>query len=87
MVTEKRDDRGRLTFDKSTGLQKLRPLHNHKDANREEAVNSGLFSFRSPLQLGTDDQSIAAMFIKEEKDNKGYHIRNLSPPPRSPCTR
>jgi hypothetical protein len=75
MVTLKKDDRARMIWCDKMKAYKLRAIHNHKDANKRSTVNSGLFSFRVPLQMGTDDQTIGATVILEEYNNPGYFIR------------
>ena len=73
-VVEKLDDRKEVRFEEDGVTKKLRSTHDHTDGGHAEAHNTGVHSYRTSKQMGTDDSTIAAKFIKEENANQGYFI-------------
>lgn len=49
-------------------------MHDHTDGGHKDAHNTGVHSYRTAKQMGTDDATIAAKFIKEENANPGYFV-------------
>ena len=73
-VVEKLNDRKEVRLEADGVTKKLRLTHDHTDGGHAEAHNTGVQSYRTAKQMGTDDSSIAAKFIKEENANPGYFI-------------
>ena len=73
-VVEKLNDRKEVRLEDDGITKQLRAVHDHTDGGHNEAHNTGVQSFRTAKQMGTDDSTIAAKFIKEENANPGYFV-------------
>ena len=73
-AVQKLDEFKRPRFDEN-GVEKMRPVADHTNKDVPEAYNSGAKSFRYPKQLGTNDQTIALLAIREEKLNPHHRLQ------------
>ena len=73
-AVEKTDDHKKLVCDEDGDVE-MRPVHDHTHADHPLAHNTGCKSYRVAKQLGTDDQTIAMMAIRERKLNPHHPLR------------